>query len=76
MTVTASRGNGTKRYSVKYAGTEKNLTLTNNVITLINFTGMPDAGVNGSTFDILVYDSTTSNDDDPTESSPPRRRSA
>jgi hypothetical protein len=67
ITIAASSGNGTKRYSVKYAGTtEKNASLTNNVVAITNFTGMPDGAVNGSTFDVLVFDSTVSDNNDPT----------
>lgn len=66
ITIAASSGNGTRRYSVKYAGTtEKNTTLTNNVVTITDFTGMPDGAVDGSTFDVLVFDSTVSNDNNP-----------
>jgi hypothetical protein len=67
VTVNASSGNGTKRYSLKYGGTtEKNTTLTSNVVTITDFTGMPDGAPNGSTFSLLVYDSTVSDDPDPT----------
>lgn len=67
VTVNASSGNGTKRYSLKYAGTtEKNATLTSNSVTISDFTGMPDGIVNGSTFTLQVYDSTVSDDADPT----------
>jgi hypothetical protein len=62
ITVAASRGNGTKRYSMKYAGTEKNTDPANPSVTITDFAGMPDGAVNGSAFDVLVYDSTVSND--------------
>ncbi len=68
ITVAASSGNGTKRYSIKYAGTaEKNASpFTSSSVTITDFTGMPDVAVNGSTFTVLVYDSTVSDDVDPT----------
>ena len=65
--VNASGGNGTKRYSIEYGGTEKNGTLTNNSLTITDFTGMGDGAVNGSEFTIKVYDSTISDDADETD---------
>jgi hypothetical protein len=67
IAIAALQGNGTLRYSIKYAGTtEKNSALpTSSSVTLSDFTGMPDVGVNASTFMILVYDSTVTDDTDP-----------
>ncbi|MCX7037685.1 MAG: Ig-like domain-containing protein [Spirochaetes bacterium] len=68
ITIAALSGNGTKRYSIKYAGlTEKNVSpFTDNWVEISDFAGMSDGSVNGSTFDVLVYDSTVSDDDVPT----------
>lgn len=67
ITVNASGGNGTLRYSIKYDSVEKNGTLTDNSLLITDFTEMADSiVVNGSTFEIVVYDSTFKDDDDST----------
>jgi large repetitive protein len=66
ITVGASSGNGTRRYSMTYGGVQKNGTLTGSSITLTDFSAMPDTAANAAVFSITVFDSTISDDNDPT----------
>jgi hypothetical protein len=66
ITINASSGNGTRRYSMVYGGLERNGTLTSNTLTITDFSGLPDTAVNGAVFSITVFDSTVSDDNDPT----------
>jgi large repetitive protein len=66
ITVNASSGNGTMRYSMLYGAAEKNGTLTSSALTITDFSAMADTAVNGAVFSITVYDSTISDDNDAT----------
>ncbi|TCW62024.1 hypothetical protein C5O22_03025 [Treponema sp. J25] len=65
--VNATGGNGTKRYSITYNGTEQNGTLTSNTVTINTSSFAESSSANDRFFTILVYDSTTSDDDDSTD---------
>lgn len=65
--VNAAGGNGTKRYSITYNGTEQNGTLTSNTVTINTSSFEESSSANDRVFTILVYDSTTSDDDDSTD---------
>ncbi|HTZ53089.1 MAG TPA: Ig-like domain-containing protein [Spirochaetia bacterium] len=66
LTIAASSGNGTRRYSVRYGGVEKNGILTGSTVTITDFSGMPDTTANGAVFQVTVFDSTISDDADAT----------
>jgi len=66
LRITATGGNGTKRYSVVHNSVERNATLTNNLIK-IDTSGLSDSDwANDKAFVIKVYDSTSSDDSDST----------
>lgn len=59
LKVNTISGNYPLSYSIKYAGTELNGTLTSSTLTITNFASIPDsAGTNDRSFVVVVSDST------------------